>query len=188
MSDDQLQGRLRAADPATGLEPLPEMRRSALLHRAAATPVTPPRRRTSAVVGAVAAVAVAAVAVVLLVPRPPAPVLALSQTPADLNSICAPLSAFAVTALKGSEVALQGTVTSAEGGVVVIRPERFFLGGPASEVRVRADAGGGAALDGAILRIGQRVLVAATDGQVAPCGLSAAESPELLQYYERAFG
>lgn len=188
MNDDRLRARLRAADPAAGLDPLPGTRCSALLDRTAAVPAAPRLHRRTVLVGALAAAAVAVTAVVLLLPRPPAPVLALTQPASDLTSICAPLSEFAVTALQGSEVAFQGTVVREEEGVVVVRPERFFRGGPAGEVRVRTDAAGGAALDGAVLRTGQQVLVAASDGQVAPCGLSAAESPELLRYYERAFG
>lgn len=192
MNDDQLQDRLRTADPAAGLDPLPVMRRTALLDRAASGTARAPRRSRLAVAlgGLVAAAAVAGV-VVLLLPRPDGPtgpVVTLRAAGTDPTSLCAPLADFAVQGLRTSDLALLGRVESVSGETVEIVPLEVYRGAAMRLVRLRADAGGGGALDGPVLHDGQQVLIAATDGSVAACGLSAVQSPELQRYYDRAFG
>ncbi len=191
MNDDQLQARLRAADPASGMEPLPEMRRAALLERAALATAAPRRTRLPVVLGGLVAVATVAGAIVLLLPRPDGPTgpaVTLRAAGTDPTVSCAPLADFAVEGLRGSDLALRGRVESVSDGTAEIVPLEVYRGAAVSLVRLRTDAGGGPALDGPVLRDGEQVLIAATDGSVAACGLSGVRSTELQRYYDRAFG
>ena len=137
------------------------------------------------------ATAVVVGAALLLIPRgsdaPAGSVVTLQAGGGGASTQCAPLEGFAVEALRQSDLAFSGAVTAVSADSAEIVPDRIYHGAGTTFVRLRTDSAGGPALDGPDLRRGERVLVSASGGEVAGCGLSAADSPELRRYYDAAF-
>lgn len=94
-----------------------------------------------------------------------------------------------VTVLQQQEVAFDGVVRSIAGGLATLEPSHFYAGDPTDIVVVKAPGGELQALLAAVdFEEGDRYLVAASDGRVAVCGLSARYSQELAALYDEAFG
>jgi hypothetical protein len=110
------------------------------------------------------------------------------QAPADVGTgRCRPPSA---GVLAGAAVAFDGTVRAIEDEVADVHVTRWYRGGPAEVVTVRAQPGSMQALVGAVaLEEGGRFLAAADDaGLLLVCGLSAPWSEDLAKLYAEAFG
>jgi len=95
--------------------------------------------------------------------------------------------AFDVERLAEMPVAFAGTVTDAGGETAVLAVDRWFRGGEADEVLLRAPAGLKALTGGFELVPGDRYLITATDGTVNYCGFSGPATPELTTAYDAAF-
>ena len=111
--------------------------------------------------------------------------LALSLPPGDAAGSCL---VFDVQFLAQMPVALAGSVTAIEGGLVTLDVDRWYRGGDADLVTVAVPPQqSSAALDGVDFRVGERYLITATDGVVNGCGYSGPATPELEQAFEQAF-
>jgi hypothetical protein len=110
------------------------------------------------------------------------------EAPADIGTgRCLPPSA---DLLSDAVVAFDGTVRSVEHRLVDLEVTRWYRGGPAEDVAVRAQPGSLQDLIGAVaFEEGGRFLVAADDaGVLFVCGLSAPWSQDLAALYAEAFG
>jgi hypothetical protein len=119
--------------------------------------------------------------------RPAAEPLVL-EAPADVGTgRCRPPSA---EVLAGAAVAFDGMVRDVEDEVADLHVSRWYRGGPAEVVTVRAQPESMQALVGAVgFQQGGRFLVAADDaGVLLVCGLSAPWSEHLAGLYAEAFG
>jgi hypothetical protein len=85
-------------------------------------------------------------------------------------------------------VAFEGTVVASEGDSVTLDVDRWFKGGEASQVVLRAPQGLEALIDGIAFEVGSQYLITATDGNVNYCGFSAKSTPEMRAAFEEAFG
>lgn len=210
-ADDELRALLRHLDPARALPPLRADAVSRALGRArilaAESPGTRHPRRVGTTWGAAAAavVLIAATGAGLGLargnhgsPRPeavPSPVPAtssatsvtrLTTVPAPVGSRCAVPTALL---LQGQTLALDGTVTSLDGGEATLHPDHVYAGDPGDAVVVSAPGASRQLLVGAVhFEPGERVLLAASDGRLAVCGLSAPYSTKLADLYSEAFG
>jgi len=111
--------------------------------------------------------------------------LALSLPPGDAAGSCV---VFDVQFLAQMPVALAGTVTAIDGGLVTLDVDRWYRGGDADLVTVAVPPQqSSAALDGVDFREGERYLITATDGVVNGCGFSGPATPDLEQSFEQAF-
>jgi hypothetical protein len=152
------------------------------------------RRTPVAWLAAAAAVAVLAGGGIWLVrgDDAPAPPAAGEQTVTTLDASAPPAGRCMVLSadlLGAQELALDGTVTEVADQTATLEVTRWYAGGETDLVELAAPAADLTALIGAVqLEVGQRYLVAATDGSVAPCGMSAAYTPELAALYAEAFG
>jgi len=100
-------------------------------------------------------------------------------------SSCLP---FDVATLAGMSPAFAGTVTSVDGGKVVLDVDRWYAGGEAEQVLLsQPDATTSAALDGVTFEEGERYLVTAAQGTVNGCGYSGPATPELEAAFDQAF-
>lgn len=96
--------------------------------------------------------------------------------------------AFDPQVLADMPVAFEGTATSVEGEQVTLEVDRWFKGGDADEVILKAPAGLEALTGGVDFSEGQQYLISATDGQVNYCGFSGEATAELEAGFEQAFG
>ena len=89
----------------------------------------------------------------------------------------------------GNDLAFDGVVESIDDGLVTLRPTAVYAGEPTDTVTVQSPSEDLQALLAAVtFEQGGRFLVAATDGQLALCTVSAPWSPELADIYAQAFG
>lgn len=87
------------------------------------------------------------------------------------------------------ETAFDGTVTSMTDGVVTLEVGQWYRGGDTDLVTVQAPPAEMTALIAAVqFEQGQRYLVAANDGFVTACAMSAPWSEELAALYAAAYG
>lgn len=195
MNEDQdLRDRLRSLDPAADVPPLPAEDVAGLVDR---TVAAGPGRGRHRVAWAAAAAAVAVLAGLgawwaaggdgsEAPPAADAPsVTVLTLPPA------APARCMVVTPdlLARQTTAFEGTVTAVEDGTATLEPARWYAGDPTDLVRLDAPSEDAVRLLGAVrFEVGQRYLVAATDGEVALCGISASYSPTYAAMYAEAFG
>jgi hypothetical protein len=110
------------------------------------------------------------------------------EAPADAGTgRCLPPSA---DLLSDAAVAFDGTVRGIAGRLVDLDVSRWYRGGPADVVTVRAQPGSLQALiDAVAFEEGGRFLVAADDaGMLYVCGLSAPWNEDLAALYAEAFG
>lgn len=203
MNEDELLARLRAADPARLPTPPPDIDR--ILEAAMTTTRTPadtaadtgtaadggtgsrrrnPRPRLLA--AAAAAVLTAGGLVAWQVTR--APVAAPSAAPLVLSveGTAGSLKCAAPTAevLRTNTLAFEGTATSVTDDRVVFRVRHWYRGDAGVRVvTLRAVRG----LEGVTFTSGERFLVAAADGGVAPCGGTAPAEPQMRELYRDAF-
>lgn len=193
--DRQLREQLRGADPAHTLAPLSP---TWLDHRmeqimteqtttAPAVPARSARRTWIPVVGVAAALAItAAVALPLALGGSPTVEQLAQPTGGDLASgSCMVVSA---EGLLMNEQAFAARVLTVEGDVVTLEVTERFAGEVADRVEVpQVDAADGD-FSGVPFEVGESYLVAATDGQIAGCGLSGTDSADLRAVYDAAFG
>jgi hypothetical protein len=200
MTDDQLRAALSRRDPAAG-HPAGDPR--ALWEQIMTTPVderpsTPapakPRRRLTFALAAAAVVAVAGVGTAVTVnSRTPdrtgqstaAQPMALRMPDTSVATSCA---IFDVAFLRRTPVAFQGTAVEVADTSVVLHVDRWFRGGPDGVVTVRVTRPGPDVSEGVEFTAGKTYLVSAWDGAVSVCGYTGELTPELLAYYNQAFG
>jgi hypothetical protein len=112
--------------------------------------------------------------------------------PLELNAggdnVMSSCIAFSVEFLAPMPVAFEGTVVASEGDSVTLDVDRWFKGGEASQVVLRAPQGLEALIDGIAFEVGSQYLITATDGNVNYCGFSAKSTPEMRAAFEEAFG
>lgn len=198
---DDVDRRLRAADPAAGLSPLAPWQIEQLKETAMSTPhavndasiasppATPRRRRVLALAGAGVLAAAAIAGGVAAVGGPgetQSPTRLAGPAPADPTAICAvPTAAILDSA---AVIAFRGTVTQVDAGVVTIRVDDRFRGDVHDTVTV--DQGDpDDVVDGAAptFEKGTTYLVAADAGTVLSCGLTGVDEPSLRSVYDQAF-
>jgi len=205
VNDDTLLERLARVDPASGVttHPVSGPRAAALLEHIMTTdiapapaPAAPSRlRRRRPVVLALGGVALAVVAIVAVVgfvalrgddAKSPTSI-SLSFAPrSPIGSSCIRLDAIQPAA---GTVAFRGTVVSIVGNAVTLDVTKWYANGTADQVVVSTGTADGTVdpeLSAAIEQGGD-YLVAATDGQVAGCGMTAAYSAELDALYQGWF-
>ena len=200
MHDDDLQARLRDADPARRTPPPDPSWIDTLAQSTMEAPMTTPEpaagTRRTWLLTAAAAVLVAALGVggwsalsgddnrdqvarektvtTLTVPKP------------DLAAMCMQLTPETVGQM---QVAFDGTVSSIEGEEVTLDVTKWYVGGDTDQVKlVQNSPDAMIALEGDIvLEQGQRYLVTAHDGQINGCGFTALWSQELQDIFDQAF-
>lgn len=198
MHDDDrlLRERLRGADPARDLAPLPPMwldhRMEQIMSDPTSTPATAsapstPRRAWIAVaVAATGVAAAAAIAVPLaLGGSPTVEPLALPEGAGLAGGSCLPVTA---EGLLDQEQAFAARVLSVEGETVTLEVTERFAGDVADRVTVPQVDAMASDFSQKPFAVGGTYLVVATDGSIAGCGLSGPESPELRALYGEAFG
>lgn len=91
--------------------------------------------------------------------------------------------------LSGVDVAVDATVRAVEDGRVRLAVQKWYAGTPTEELVVTAPPDALQELIGAPdLRIGQRYLLAAKDGELMVCGFSGPIDPDRSTLYTTAFG
>jgi hypothetical protein len=214
VTDDELQQRLQARDPASSLPPADPTWVARLLEdtmgadlethtdNQTETRASGTRNRSKLTwLVAAAAVLIAGVGVFGLLTHDPDP----AQVPSagDSPSVTGPATVTELGAspatnakcmvpnadlLSRSQVAFSGTVQEVADDVVVLAPDRFYTGEPTDLVEVRSDPAMLQALIGAVdFQVDQRYLVSATDGRVTVCGFSGPYSTDLAALYTAAF-
>jgi hypothetical protein len=209
--DDELRAMLTAADPARSLAPAREAGLARLLEETMShdidiredEPVMAPTgtegRNPLVWLGAAAAVFVIAGGGFFAAARiggedpPQAQDPPTSQEP-TVTQLSAPPAVEAKCAvptaeiLATQEIALAGTVVAIDDDTVTIETTTVYAGDVGDHVEVEAlPADLQALILGVDFEVGGHFLVAASEGQVAICGLSGTASPELQQLYEEAF-
>ena len=197
MHDDDrlLREHLRGADPARDLAPLPptwldhrmeQIMTSTTPTPEAATPERSVRRNWMPIAGVAAALVIgAAIAVPLaLGGSPTVEPLALPAGGGLASGSCLPVSA---EGLQGQEQAFAARVIAVEGETVTFEVTERFAGDVADRVTVPQVDEMTSDFSLAPFATGDAVLVTATDGTVAGCGLSGADTAELRAVYDEAF-
>ncbi|MDT5044028.1 MAG: hypothetical protein QOE51_5013 [Actinoplanes sp.] len=191
MSDDELAGQLRSADPAAKLAPLSPDRVKRLLETAMTNttldkPSAPLRHRrlifSGAGLAAAAAAAVFAIGVFLGATHGGTVTSLVNQ---DGEAMCAPPTA---DDLSRAPLAFEGRVKQIKDGVVTLAVTRSYAGKPADLVEIHQSDNTATALIGdTVFETGGTYLIAASDGKAWACGLSGLETPKLQALYEQAF-
>ena len=102
----------------------------------------------------------------------------------DIMASCLPVEA---QFLDDMPMAFAATVASVEGEIVTLDVTRWYVGGDADQVVLRAPDGMQALIGGITFEAGQDYLVSATDGVVNYCGYSGLATPELQAIFDAAF-
>lgn len=208
---DDLAERLRAADPAASLEPVGPDRLAQLLEVTMNTKTdkSEPRKPVAwiAVVAAAAVVIIAMAGGALLlfpgdkdtglVANPsqsstpggdettPSSVTVAAPDPAAYTARCMPPSA---ELLQNADLAVDATVTSVSDGQVTLSVNDTFHGTKTDQVVVESPP---KALSKLLVSVdfvkGERYLLAASDGKVMICGMTAPYSAELERVYGQSF-
>ena len=103
------------------------------------------------------------------------------------NDVMASCLAPSADILADMPVAFAATATASDGEIVTLEVDRWYTGGDAGTVELRAPSGMEALIDGFAFEVGEQYLVSATDGTVNFCGMSGAATPELQAMYDEAF-
>ena len=201
MDEQELQARLRAADPARGTEPADSWIDDLVgATMATETSNEQPSGRRPWLLVAAAAAAVAAIGGGAFAltngddddggakdqAAEPRKELALTLAPYDSMQMCIE---FSPDVLEPMEVAFSGEVDEVQGETVRITPDHWYRGGDEATDVVLTAGSPDVRLEGGIaFEEGQRYLVSAVDGQVATCGLSGPYSDEMAAAYAEAFG
>ncbi|MGK2928986.1 MAG: hypothetical protein ACSLFO_05350 [Acidimicrobiales bacterium] len=112
------------------------------------------------------------------------PPLELSLGAGDAMASCLPVEA---EFLADMPMAFAGTVTAVEGDLVTLEVDRWYTGGDADVVELRAQGGQAALIAGFEFETGERYLVSAFDASVNFCGFSGPATPELTAIFDEAF-
>ena len=209
MTDDELQQRLQARDPAASLRPADPTWVARLLEDTMSADLDTHETRDSGTrnrspltwLVAAAAVLIAGIGVFGLLTNDPdsAPEPSAGDTPSvstvpTVTELGAPAPSNAkcmvpnAQTLSQAQVAFSGTVQEVADDVVVLAPDRFYTGEPTDVVEVRSDPALLRALIGSVdFQVDQRYLVSANDGQVTVCGFSGVYSDDLAALYTAAF-
>jgi len=204
--DDQLDARLRAADPASALPEADPAWVARLLEDTMSNDVLTESRKHGThnrspltwLVAAAAAVIIAGAGIFAVVngtgdgePTPPQaadPTVTRLASPgqAALSSRCMVPNA---ALLSDQAVAFDGTVESISGGLVTLDATHWYAGDPTDLVTVEAPSAQIQKLLAAVqFKDGGRYLVAANDsGELLVCGFSAPYSKTLASLYDEAF-
>lgn len=200
MDDEELQARMRAADPARGPAPadswIDDLAEATVTSGTTETSTEPRSRRAWVLVAAAAAVvAIVGGGTWALTAgdgdagdrvAEPQKELSLALPPADSMQMCIE---FSPEALAPMEVAFSGEAYDVDGATVRLTPDHWYRGGDGADEVVLTAGSEDVLLEGGItFEEGQRYLVSAVDGQVATCGLSAPYSEEMAAAYDEAFG
>lgn len=107
------------------------------------------------------------------------------RLPPPVSARCAPPSP---EILRSQDIALRATVTSVDGGTVVLEPEEVYAGAVGDTVEIAAPDESLVDLIGAPrFEEGESYLLAASEGEVVVCGHSGPAIPVLERLYARAF-
>lgn len=203
--DDELLARLRAADPASSLTPVPPEGVARLLEDAMSHDVLTESRESGTHGRSLLTWLVAAAAVVLIAAAGAFVFLGSDDDVAPMPAVTEPTvtelqapdpSAYNVRCmvpnaevLSGQTTAFSGTVDEIDGEDVTLTPDRWYAGNPTDLVTVTAPGEQLEALLSAVsFEDGERYLVAADEGgHVMVCGFSAAWSEDLAAVYAEAF-
>jgi hypothetical protein len=204
MNDDELRDRLARLDPQADapVEPVSSPWAHDLLERSMTTtetltdaPSSPARQRRFAAGVAAGAVLVAggAIAGVMLMGDDDKAATTAQKSTLALSApgggpIMGSCIMFSVDNLKREPVAFAGTVTAVEPGTVTLDVTKWFKGGTADQVTVSTHDNQTVALDGVDFEKGKSFLVSADQGNVATCGYSGPDEPQLRGAFEQAFG
>jgi hypothetical protein len=186
MTDDELDARLRAADPLPDLPPLAPERLDQLLEDTVTSTEAPATRRPRVLLLAAAAAAVVVVGGgALALTGQDGGTTTLALAPPDVSASCAALTP---ELLAGSDVAFAGRVTAISGGTVLLETTQRFAGEVGDTVEVTQ--GDGSVVDGAPITFeqGRTYLLTADDGTIGSCSGSGPDSPELRALFDQAFG
>jgi hypothetical protein len=205
--DDQLDARLRAADPASSLPEADPARVARLLEDTMSNDLLTESRETGThnrspltwLVAAAAAVIIAGVGIFAVVngtgdepgtpPQAAQPTVTKLVSPGDeaFTGRCMVPNA---EVLSDQPVAFDGTVESVSGGLVTLEATHWYAGGPTDLVTVEAPTAQIRELLAAVkFEDGGRYLVAANEsGEVLVCGFSAPYSRSLASLYDEAYG
>lgn len=204
MTDDDLRDRMRHADPAASLAPLPPDRVARLLEETVST--APPHRRPllPALAAAAAVLLLAGVGWLILRPRPEPTVEPVAKSPASAESTSTAPAEVRLTAPDGSaakcrppradflrstaDFAFAGTVTGID-AMVTLKVTKVYEGAPATTVRIDPPPDTSETMMGSgRFETGKNYLIAASEGQVMICGYSGeADAPGLLDLFDQAF-
>ncbi len=208
MNDDELMSRLQRNDPSSGVpvHPVDGPDAAALLEQIMNEPIMPatpaknpyaPSRKAWWGFGVAAATLVAIGATVVIVDNSGTNSDTKSVTQVSYSlpasgggpatSMCMRVDSYLPTP---GQPAFLGTVGAIADGKVTVIVDKWYSGGDADEVILNApDATQpDPVLEGGVaFEVGKQYLVAAFDGQVAGCGVSAEVSPELTALYEQWF-
>jgi hypothetical protein len=205
--DDQLDARLRAADPATSLPEADPAWVARLLEDTMSNDVLTESRENGThnrspltwLVAAAAAVIIAGVGIFAVVngtgggePTPPPqaadPTVTQLVSPGEgaLSGRCMVPNA---DLLSDAPVAFDGTVESISDGLVTLDTSHWYAGDPTDQVTVEAPSEELSQLLAAVqFKDSGRYLVAANDsGELLVCGFSAPYSQGLASLYDKAF-
>lgn len=209
--DDEHDGRLRAADPASSLPPAAPDRVARLLEETMSNDALTESRETGPrgrgpltwLVAAAAAVVIAGAGIFAVLEggddaqfpsADPEPTAGTQLSVTELTAPAPRSSPRCMVPDAGSlatmPTAFDGTVQSIEGDNVTLVPTHWYAGDPTDLVIVEAPS---EALRQLLVTVefedGRRYLVAANDsGEVAVCGFSAPYTEEFAETYAEAFG
>ncbi len=113
------------------------------------------------------------------------PPLELSIAGGDSLASCLPLDA---TILRDMSPAFAATATAIEGDLVSLEVDRWYAGGDATTVQLRAEQGMESLIAGFDFEVGQQYLITASQGTVNFCGYSGLATPEFTAFFDQAFG
>ncbi|BCJ40810.1 hypothetical protein GCM10010168_48910 [Actinoplanes ianthinogenes] len=203
MTDDDLRDRVRRADPAASLAPLPPARLARLVedtmtNTVVSTPVTR-RRRTALLAAAVVVLLAAAGGWFLLRPAvdgsskqvavEPLPAISVGVIKLGLAGVAAKCVEPSAPVLKSrADLAFAATVRDVEGERVTLQVTRVYLGNAGDLVEVDQPGGSEGLVGRGAFVPGEKYLVAAVDGDVMICGYSgSADAPGLQEMFDEAF-
>lgn len=189
--DDDLRARLRGADPAAGLPPLPPGRIDTLMEETMSRTAAPSRRRPVLLAtAAVLALVVAGAAGWVLTrpdPAPTAPAASVRISATGIRAKC--VEPTATKLAESADFAFAGTVTAVTGEVVTVRVTQVFRGEAAGQVEIAQTSGASEQLLGSGgFETGKDYLVSSSAGTMLICGYSGeAATPGLRELFETAF-
>ena len=197
MTDDDLRAQLRRADPATSLAPVAADRVSRLVEDTMTAVPTHPRTIASRrlLVAAAAAITLLAGGASLLLGQDQ-PGGGTVSTPPSVTRLAAGgvlakcIEPTAEVLAASADFAFAGTVTGIADGVVTLTVTHVYSGAPTDLVEVGQleDVSEGLVGDNNQFVLGERYLVASSEGRVLTCGYSGtASAPGLQAFYDRAF-
>jgi hypothetical protein len=112
------------------------------------------------------------------------PALELSLGAQDAMASCLAVDAATLSMMPA---AFAATATEVDGELVTLDVDRWYTGGDAEVVQLRATSGQAALIAGFDFAVGERYLISASEGAVSFCGFSGPATPELSAIFDEAF-